>query len=520
MAQIAEAMRAHGLNPGGLIYNTPTVFVYNGTYNKWPVVYKVLPMSQGQNYQVLEQECRTHQALTHPNIVKLYHFGWIQAENSHFLVMVLEQCEKDLGLECKQRLSNSFAYQEADLWGITRDLVRTLAWLQQQNIAHRDIKPENIFLIQTTIKLGDFGSSRSIVDDTRMSTTTGTPIYLSPKLREGLFRGSSQVTHNAYKSDVYSLGITLLVLAILNPVKVVNATPEKLMNILAGISYSEPYKEMVRWMLAQREEDRPDFVQLQQWLEPAQVVADQSAISPQQPYASYSNPDTAPSSSGSDQVKGTSSKRPDSPPSQPAQYQVEPRPAIYQRDSQPQPKADSSSTLRVNQQKSSASSSKPSPIPAQPVEEEKVVHSRPPRNRQSATPSYQSEREVSTPSFDEHRPVRSGSQPLNCAQCRKAMFRTDLPAETVQLPCDPFTHICCSLNCFQALLRTSNRVCPVCMAPIDQETIAFYECPEGTKSKCKECMKTMALFFMAILVLIYNLLSLAYFGIRRRIHFS
>lgn len=517
MAQIAEAMRANGLNPGGLIYNTPTVSVYSGTYNQWPVVYKVLSISQGQNYQVLEQECRTLQALTYPNIVKLYHFGWIQAENNHFLVMVLERCEKDLGMDCKQRLSNSFAYQEADLWGMTRDLVRTLAWLQQQNIAHRDIKPENIFLTQTTIKLGDFGSSRYIMADIRQSTTTGTPIYLSPKLKEGLYSGSSQVAHNAYKSDVYSLGITLLVLAILNPVNVINPTPEKLMNILAGIPYSEQYKQMVSWMLTQREEDRPDFIQLQQWLEPTQVVADQSAISPQQPYASYSNPDTAPTSPDSDQVKGTSSQRRDNPPSQPAQYQVESRPANYQ---QPQAKADSSSTLRASQQKSAVSSYKQSPSTAQPVEEEKFVHSRPPRNRQSAAPSYQADRETSAQSFAEHRSVLPGSQPLNCAQCHKAMFRTDLPAETVQLPCDPFTHICCSLHCFQALLRTSTRVCPVCKAPIDQETIAFYECPEGTRSKCKECMKAMAVFFVAIFVLIYHLLSRAYFGIRQRIRFS
>lgn len=509
MTQIAEAMRANGLNPGELLYNTPTVRVYSGTYNQWPVVYKVLPINQGQNYQVLEQECRTQQALTYPNIVKLYHFGWIQAENNHCLVMVLERCEKDLGLDCKQRLSNSFAYQEAELWGITRDLVRTLAWLQRQNIAHRDIKPENIFLTQATIKLGDFGSSRCMMADARLSTTTGTPIYLSPKLREGLFSGSSKVTHNPYKSDVYSLGMTLLVLAILNPIKVINSTRELLMSILAGISYSEEYKQMVSWMLTQREEDRPDFIQLQQWLEPEHVLANQSAVSPQQPYA---NPHAPPAPSDSEQVKGTSPQRRDNPPSQPEPYPMEQSAGPNQRGSQPQSKADSS------QQKSAVS--KQSPSTARPPEEEKFVHSRPPRNRQSATPFSQSDREVPTRSVDEHRPVRSGSQPLNCAQCHIELFRTDLPVQTVQLPCDPFMHICCSLHCFQALLKTSNRVCPLCRAPIDQETIAFYACPEETRSKCKECMKAMAVFFVAIFVLIYHLLSLAFSGIRQRIRFS
>lgn len=50
-------------------------------------------------------------------------------------------------------------------------------------VLHRDIKPANIFIdSQKNIKLGDFGLSRLMSEDSEFAQThVGTPYYMSPE---------------------------------------------------------------------------------------------------------------------------------------------------------------------------------------------------------------------------------------------------------------------------------------------------------------------------------------------------
>lgn len=93
-------------------------------------------------------------------------------------------------------------------------------------IKSRDIKPENLLLKGDQIKITDFGVSRKLLKE-RLTiipgTLVGTPAYLSPKLWDAFANGQFQVTkvnkimHNLEKSDIYSLGITLLQTTLLLP---------------------------------------------------------------------------------------------------------------------------------------------------------------------------------------------------------------------------------------------------------------------------------------------------------------
>ena len=63
-----------------------------------------------------------------------------------------------------------------------------LGYLHSQRVIHRDIKPANIFLDEANgrvdAKLGDFGISRVLNDDTVLANTAvGTPYYMSPEAR-------------------------------------------------------------------------------------------------------------------------------------------------------------------------------------------------------------------------------------------------------------------------------------------------------------------------------------------------
>lgn len=102
-------------------------------------------------------------------------------------------------------------------------LVHGLAYLQTLKICHRDIKPQNILCeikqqnpLEIELTLIDFGVSKDInnqgmSDATQEMTVIGTENYFSPELR-----GTSEdkTLINPYKSDVFSLGLVMVKLAL------------------------------------------------------------------------------------------------------------------------------------------------------------------------------------------------------------------------------------------------------------------------------------------------------------------
>ena len=71
---------------------------------------------------------------------------------------------------------------------IALDVAEALQFLHANNILHRDIKAENVLVASTAkessvnVKLTDFGTARSIVEEVTMKFTkgVGTPTYMAP----------------------------------------------------------------------------------------------------------------------------------------------------------------------------------------------------------------------------------------------------------------------------------------------------------------------------------------------------
>ncbi|XP_036887493.1 MAPK/MAK/MRK overlapping kinase isoform X3 [Sturnira hondurensis] len=94
----------------------------------------------------------------------------------------------------------SYAYQ----------LCRALDHVHRNGIFHRDVKPENILIKQGVLKLGDFGSCRSVYAKPPHTEYISTRWYRAPEclLTDGCY---------SYKMDLWSAGCVLYEMASLQP---------------------------------------------------------------------------------------------------------------------------------------------------------------------------------------------------------------------------------------------------------------------------------------------------------------
>ena len=96
-------------------------------------------------------------------------------------------------------------------------LIQGLEILNRNNFCHFDIKPQNILVFENNVyKITDFGEAKNLSDSVKESTLRGSQLFMSPVLYNGLKYNQKDVIHNAYKSDVYSLGYCLIYALTLN----------------------------------------------------------------------------------------------------------------------------------------------------------------------------------------------------------------------------------------------------------------------------------------------------------------
>ena len=139
------------------------------------------------------------------------------------LYVLMDLAEKDWEVEINDRQKNKRYYKEKELILILKQLASGLCFLQKdKNIAHRDIKPENVLIFKNKnellYKLCDFGEAKDYakIHSRKNKTLRGTELYMSPALYNGLLGDASYVDHDAFKSDVFSLGCCLIIAACLD----------------------------------------------------------------------------------------------------------------------------------------------------------------------------------------------------------------------------------------------------------------------------------------------------------------
>ena len=144
-----------------------------------------------------EQEARVAASLDHPNIVKIYDYGGLEA----FFWFSMQLVD---GPSLGRRLKSG---DRLDTFSAVRLGIRVLDALRyshEKGVVHRDIKPDNILIDREGRPyLTDFGVAKSelALVKTQAGTLLGSPAYMSPEQLQGKPLDG--------RSDLYSVGVTL-----------------------------------------------------------------------------------------------------------------------------------------------------------------------------------------------------------------------------------------------------------------------------------------------------------------------
>ena len=205
----------------------------------------------------------------HQNIMKIYGICLrILDSTTYALYVLMEYSNGDWDKEIRIHLAHRKNYTENELISILYQLTTALLFMQEKlKVSHRDIKPQNILTFNNGVyKLADFGEAKEVKISKQLNTLRGTELYMSPALYDGLKNEKDDVSHNPFKSDVFSLGFCFLYAAALNfnlLYEIRDVNDSKIINIILHKylkkNYSEKFIFILFKMLEIDENKRYDF---------------------------------------------------------------------------------------------------------------------------------------------------------------------------------------------------------------------------------------------------------------------
>ena len=154
--------------------------------------------------QRFQREAEAANKLSHPNVIRVLHFGWTHLRAPYIVMECLE------GIELAQLVLQEFPLSQRRICILAIQIARALRAAHAANIIHRDLKPANIVIVnqpsgEELIKVLDFGIAKIAEGKgeglTREGAICGTPAFMSPEQILG-----KKVTP---ATDIFSFGTIL-----------------------------------------------------------------------------------------------------------------------------------------------------------------------------------------------------------------------------------------------------------------------------------------------------------------------
>ena len=147
----------------------------------------------------LAREAKAVAKLRHPNILEVFDFAGIDAEDAYIVTEYIR------GQTLRQyAVSNTFDPPEIAAM-VIHEIAQALAHAHEAGVIHRDLKPENVMVREDgVLKLMDFGIAKIIDRDDKLTMTgalVGSPAHMAPEIIEGEETGA--------EADIFSLGTML-----------------------------------------------------------------------------------------------------------------------------------------------------------------------------------------------------------------------------------------------------------------------------------------------------------------------
>lgn len=176
--------------------------LFNRLNPQQKVMQKVLSCSSLKEFQEVAKTVQVRQSLDSPHLLQL--LKTFLNPNTLEIKAVYEYPENSVRMES---LSRDLVFQFVD------NMLRALCYLHKKQLIHGDLRPCFISFDQTnkSFKLLDWlGNKESFEQVQKKNVQSYKPLYIAPKMFEGLIKQSWNLKYKAFKSELFSLGMIVL----------------------------------------------------------------------------------------------------------------------------------------------------------------------------------------------------------------------------------------------------------------------------------------------------------------------
>ncbi|EGR27972.1 hypothetical protein IMG5_185550 [Ichthyophthirius multifiliis] len=240
-------------------------------------------LNDEKQWQTRVSELKFRLQLDHPNLVKLLNFN--SSMNNEFcssfykIGLLYEYYTNDLKTEISERKRVSKSYSESELLYLLQSLASAVFYLKSRSVVHGDIRPYNVLVNNENgqVKLGEmYIQQQSMSNYAQLLSGITEDCYISPQLLENLKKHAQSPAFDTNKSEIFSLGATVLEAATLESVSLTcydreyyNIDWNQVNTLLSRVryQYSSNFYQLLQKTLIESEPQRISVEELLEQLE-------------------------------------------------------------------------------------------------------------------------------------------------------------------------------------------------------------------------------------------------------------